>query len=292
MTPRLLTTRAALAELDDLRARGPLTLVPTMGALHEGHLSLVRRAAAEGGPVAVSIFVNPTQFGPHEDFDRYPRTLEADLELLAREGVDAVFAPSVEEMYAAPDGVRVEPGPRAAPLCGARRAGHFRGVLTVVLKLFHLVRPDAAVFGRKDAQQCLVIGEMVRDLDVPVRLIDAPTLREPDGLAMSSRNRYLSPPERTRALGISRALAAARRSLEAGERDRAAVEETLALHLADLDVVDYAEARRVPDLDAPDTLDGRVLLAVAAYVGATRLIDNLTLDLDGGVVRDAPLLEG
>lgn len=292
MTPRLLTTRAELAALDDLRPQGPLTLVPTMGALHDGHLSLVRRAAAEGGPVVASIFVNPAQFGPHEDFDRYPRTLDADLELLGREGVAAVFSPAVDEMYAAAEGVRVEPGPRAALLCGARRAGHFRGVLTVVLKLFNLVRPDAAVFGRKDAQQCLVIGEMVRDLDVPVRLIDAPTVREPDGLALSSRNRYLSPDERTRALGIHRALTAARRLLVDGERDRHVVEETLALHLADVDVVEYAEARTVPDLAAPDRLDGRVLLAVAAHVGATRLIDNLSLDLDGATVADAPLLEG
>jgi len=290
--PPLLTSRAELAALDELRGQGPLALVPTMGALHEGHLSLVRRAAQEGGPVVVSIFVNPTQFGPHEDFDRYPRTLDADLDLLAPLGVAAVFAPTVAEMYAAPDGVRVEPGPRAAPLCGARRAGHFRGVLTVVLKLFNLIRPDAAVFGRKDAQQCLVIEEMVRDLDVPVRLIDAATVRESDGLALSSRNRYLSAAERERARGIPRALAAARRLLAEGERGRAAVEEALALHLADLDVVDYAEARRVPDLAAPERLSGRVLLAVAAYAGDTRLIDNLTLDLDDAAVPEAPLLEG
>lgn len=287
----MLTTRAELAALDDLRAEGRLVLVPTMGALHEGHLSLVRRAAAEG-PVVVSIFVNPTQFGPHEDFERYPRTLESDLDLLAPLGVAAVFAPAVAEMYADPEGVRVRPGPRAAPLCGARRAGHFEGVLTVVLKLLNLIRPAAAVFGRKDAQQCLVIDEMVRDLDVPVRLIDAPTVREPDGLALSSRNRYLDAGERVRALAIHRALQAARRALEDGERDRAAVEEILALHLADTDVVDYAEARRVPDLAAPDRLDGRILLAIAAHVGATRLIDNLTLDLDGPRVAEAPLLEG
>ena len=158
-----------------------------MGALHAGHLALVEAARAHG-PTVVSIFVNPKQFGPGEDFSRYPRDLERDLDLLRPLAPDAVFAPSVEEMYPQPTGVAVVPGPRADVLCGARRPGHFAGVLTVVAKLFNLVRPEIAVFGRKDGQQCLVIDEMVRDLDLPVRLLDVATVREPDGLAMSSRN--------------------------------------------------------------------------------------------------------
>lgn len=291
MSVPVLTSRAELSVLQGRESASPLVLVPTMGALHEGHLSLVRRAQEEGR-VVVSIFVNPTQFGPHEDFDRYPRTLEADLAALDGRGVEAVFAPSLEEMYAAPEGVRVRPGPRADVLCGARRPGHFEGVLTVVLKLFNLVRPDAAVFGRKDAQQCLVIDEMVRDLDVPVRLVDAPTLREPDGLAMSSRNRYLPPEDRERARSLSVALATVRRALEEGVRDRDALEQTLALNLAPADVVEYAEIRSVPDLTAPERVSGRIVAAIAAHVGGTRLIDNLTLEVEGPRIREVALLEG
>ncbi len=287
----LLHTRADLARLAPLRSTGRLVLVPTMGALHAGHLSLVERAAAIG-PVVVSIFVNPTQFAPGEDFARYPRDLEHDLELLRPLDPAAVFAPAVSEMYPGPDGAAVEPGPRADALCGARRPGHFCGVATVVVKLLNLVGPAVAVFGRKDAQQCLVLDEVVRDLAVPVRLVDAPTLRETDGLAMSSRNRYLEGDDRRRAACLSRALRAARRELEAGERAVDALEEMLALHLAEADVVEYAEVRRVPDLTRPERADGRLLLAIAARVGPARLIDNLVLDVGPHEVRAASLLEG
>ncbi len=285
----LLRSRDELPRLAPWRARG-IAFVPTMGALHEGHLSLVRRAAAEG-PVVVSIFVNPTQFGPGEDFERYPRDLDADLALLEPLGVAAVYAPGVADLYpAGPGGVTVQPGPRAGVLCGARRPGHFAGVLTVVAKLFQQVQPAVAVFGRKDAQQCLVIDEMVRDLFFPVRLVDAPTVREPDGLALSSRNRYLDAAQRRRALCLWRALTAARRALEAGERDPAALEDVMTLHLADADAVEYAEVRRVPDLARPERAAGHLLLAVAAHVGPARLIDNLSLAVDGAAVREVPLL--
>ncbi|MBA4378316.1 MAG: pantoate--beta-alanine ligase [Gemmatimonas sp.] len=287
----LLRTRADLARLAPLRSGGRLVLVPTMGALHAGHLSLVERAAALG-PVVVSIFVNPTQFAPGEDFAHYPRDLEQDLERLRPLGPAAVFAPPVSEMYPHPAGAAVEPGPRADALCGARRPGHFRGVATVVVKLLNLVGPATAVFGRKDAQQCLVLDEVVRDLDLPVRLIDAPTLREPDGLAMSSRNRYLEGDDRRRATCLWRALRAAQRELEAGERGVVPLEELLALHLADADVVEYAEVRRVPDLSRPPRAEGRLLLAIAARVGPARLIDNLVLDVGPREVRAASLLEG
>lgn len=286
----LLHTRADLARLEPLRRQErPLVLVPTMGALHEGHLALVRRGR-ELGDVVVSIFVNPTQFGPGEDFDAYPRDLRRDLDLLEPLGTAAVFAPGVGEMYPRERSVAVEPGPAADGLCGAGRPGHFRGVLTIVAKLLNLVRPDIAVFGRKDAQQCLVIGEMVRDLDMPVRLIDHPTVREADGLAMSSRNAYLGPDARQRALCLSRSLAAARRALETGERDTAALRDLMTAELAGADAFEYAEIRTVPDLAEPARAEGRLLLAVAARVEPARLIDNLVLHVDADGVREATLL--
>jgi pantoate--beta-alanine ligase len=286
----LLRTRDDLRGLEALRAEGPLVLVPTMGALHAGHLSLVEEAARHGR-VVVSIFVNPTQFGPGEDFASYPRDLKRDLELLEPLAPAAIFTPDVATMYPREKGVSVVPGPRADVLCGLRRPGHFTGVLTVVLKLFNLVRPDVAVFGRKDAQQCLVIAGMVDDLAVPVRLIDAPTLREPDGLAMSSRNRYLDPDARRRAVVLSRALRAGREALAEGVDSADEIEDRMTLQLADADVVDYARILAVPDLErrAPGT--GRWLLAVAAHVGTARLIDNLVLDVGPQGVVEAPLLE-
>ncbi len=286
----LIRTREELSRLEPLRARGPLALVPTMGALHEGHLSLVRQAA-EHGRVLVSIFVNPTQFGPGEDFADYPRALDRDLEALAGLDTAAVFAPSVQEMYPDAGGVSVEPGPRAEVLCGARRPGHFAGVLTVVAKLFNLLRPDVAVFGRKDGQQCLVIEEMVRDLDFPVTLVDAPTRREADGLAMSSRNRYLDDDARQRATCLWRSLEALRGRLAEGERETVALEDLLALHLVPADAVDYAEVRAVPDLTRPARVDGRIIAAVAAHVGPARLIDNLVLDVTSAAVAESSLFE-
>ncbi len=284
----VLRTDADLARLEPLRSAGPVALVPTMGALHDGHLDLVRRAG-ELGAAVVTIFVNPTQFGPGEDFERYPRDLERDLAALEPLAPAAVYAPAVADMYAAPGGVAVTPGPRADVLCGARRSGHFGGVLTVVAKLFHRIRPDVAVFGRKDGQQCLVIDEMVRDLDFPLRLVDAPTVREPDGLAMSSRNRYLDADQRRRALCLWRGLRGLRDAVAAGERDGAALEAGLARALDEADELDYAEIRRVPDLARAERIEGRIIAAVAAQVGPARLIDNIVLDVDSTGAREASL---
>ncbi len=274
---------------DNWRSEQPLVLVPTMGALHPGHLSLVEAGAALG-PVVVSIFVNPTQFGPGEDLDAYPRDLESDLAMLEPLGVKAVFAPSVTEMYGQPGEVTVQPGNRGQGLCGGDRPGHFSGVLTVVAKLLGLVRPDVAIFGRKDAQQCLVIRQMVEDLKIPVWLADGPTVREADGLAMSSRNRYLSEEQRLQALCLSRALHSAREMLVAGERNREKLQAALLAELSDADKMEYAEVRLVPDLEEPVAVSGTVLLAVAARVGPARLIDNLVLDLSSGGVKDGFLL--
>ncbi len=255
--------RADLAAAREARA-GRVAVVMTMGALHEGHAALVRAARRSADSVLVTIFVNPLQFGAHEDLDRYPRTLQADLALCEREGTDVVFTPSPEVVY--PEGppvVRVSAGPLGDVLEGARRPGHFDGVLTVVLKLLQLSRPDVALFGQKDAQQLAAVRQMVRDLDVPVDVVGVPTVREPDGLALSSRNRYLSPQERQSALVLSRALGA--RDLQTGR----------ALLAAEPGVVpDYLE--RVDSTTFhPDPAGD--LVVVAARVGATRLIDNLVL---------------
>lgn len=286
----LIRSAADLARLDTLRGVRPLVFVPTMGALHDGHLSLIRYGA-ELGPVVVSIFVNPTQFGPNEDYDAYPRDLDRDLALLKPLNVAAVFNPPVQEVYGQPGGVTIQPGQRGTGLCGADRPGHFCGVLTVVAKLFGLVNPDVAIFGRKDAQQCLVIGQMVDDLKMSVRLIDAPTVREPDGLAMSSRNRYLSDDQRRQALCLSRALQQARVRIEDGERSVKTLIQAMTADLQKADAVEYAEVRSVPDLMIPETVSGRTLLAVAAQVGPARLIDNLVLDIQANEITDSCLLD-
>jgi pantoate--beta-alanine ligase len=272
---RIAAVRAAVAEA---RRRGrTVGLVPTMGALHEGHASLIRAARAESGFVVVSIFVNPTQFGPNEDFHRYPRPLEHDLDVCAREGTDLVFHPSVEEMY--PPGFRTfaEVTELQDGLCGASRPGHFRGVVTVVLKLFHIVAPDVAYFGQKDAQQARIIQQMVRDLDVPVTVRVCPIVREPDGLALSSRNRYLDAEQRRQAVVLVQALEEARRRIEQGERDGAALQQGLAERIARTPgaVLDYAAVVDADSLRPLERLRGEVLLAVAVKFGATRLIDNL-----------------
>jgi pantoate--beta-alanine ligase len=288
----LLRGAGELDRLGALRRSGPLALVPTMGALHEGHLSLVRQAAAYG-PVVVSIFVNPTQFGPGEDYEAYPRDLAADLALLEATPAAAVFAPAVADMYGLPGEVTIRAGRRADGLCGASRPGHFDGVLTVVAKLFGMVRPGVALFGRKDAQQCLVLEQMVRDLRLPVTLVDAPTVREADGLAMSSRNRYLDAGQRQRALCLVRALAAGRAELEAGRRSAGTIEAAMRAALADADAIDYASVRLLPELEEAQTLpEGRLLLAVAARVGPARLIDNIALRLQGGVATETGLFAG
>ncbi len=269
-----------LAEMRRARAglQGSVGLVPTMGYLHEGHLSLVRRARAECQHVVVSIFVNPTQFGPHEDYQRYPRDEARDLALLEREGADLVFVPSAEEMY--PPGfctwVEVR-GPLTERLEGASRPGHFRGVATVVLKLFNLVQPHRAYFGEKDAQQLRVVQRMVSDLDVPVEIVPCPTVREPDGLAMSSRNVYLSAQERGQALALYRCLELARRLIvDEGMRDAAAVRGHLEEFLGHAPGVqlDYVSLSHPDTLEEVERIDGPVLVLLAARVGPARLIDN------------------
>jgi pantoate--beta-alanine ligase len=264
------------AELAARRAavRGTLALVPTMGALHEGHAELIRRAGTRAGAVAVSIFVNPLQFGPAEDLDRYPRTPERDLELLAELGVGLVFAPAAAEIYpAGRPSVTVDPGPLGNLLEGASRPGHFAGVLTVVTKLLGLVRPDVAVFGEKDYQQLALIRRTVADLELGVEIVGVPTVREPDGLARSSRNRYLSADQRRQALALSRAL---RAGAEEGPNGAGAVLKAATEELHGLDV-DYLALRGV-DL-GPAPAAGPARLLVAARVGSTRLIDNVPVTL-------------
>jgi pantoate--beta-alanine ligase len=270
-----------IAEARAVRRALPGTwgFVPTMGYLHEGHLSLVRRARAENDRVAVSIFVNPTQFGPHEDYARYPRDLERDLRLLEPLGVDLVFVPSVEEMY--PPGfqtwVIVEEVSR--PLEGASRPGHFRGVATVVTKLFNILQPDRAYFGQKDAQQTVVIRRMVQDLNIPVEIVICPTVREPDGLAMSSRNTYLNPEERRAATALFRALQAAKARYEAGERDAERLREAMreVIRAEPLARIDYVSVAHPETLQELERVEGPALLSLAVYIGTTRLIDNLML---------------
>jgi pantoate--beta-alanine ligase len=259
---------------------GTVGLVPTMGALHEGHLSLVRTARRENDRVAVTLFVNPTQFGPAEDFTRYPRDVDRDRRLLEEAGADLLFAPTVEEMYPEGAAATIDVGPVAAPLEGERRPGHFRGVATVVMKLLQLATPDRAYFGEKDAQQLAVVRRLVADLDVPVEIRGCPIVREPDGLAMSSRNSCLSPSERRAAVVLSRALAAAGRCWDEGERRGAALRAAMERVLAEepLARVDYAVAADPETfLEVLDEARGPVRLLVAVRIGATRLIDNRRL---------------
>lgn len=257
-----------------------LGLVPTMGALHDGHRSLVRAAKAQCDVVAVSIFVNPLQFGPNEDFAKYPRTFERDRELLEKEGVDFLFAPAREEMYAANAVTSVTVEGLSDKLCGRTRPGHFRGVTTVVAKLFHIVEPDLAFFGQKDAAQAAIIRRMVRDLNLPVEVVVCPIVREPDGLAMSSRNAYLSPHERQSALALHRALTHVKYRFDQGERSAADLIDSGKQMLAqDIAVrLDYFEIVDPDTLDPITEFTGTALVAVAAFVGTTRLIDNIFLN--------------
>ncbi|MGW7364932.1 pantoate--beta-alanine ligase [Streptomyces sp. NPDC054841] len=325
-----MTTLRTAAELHALTPASPArrAVVMTMGALHEGHATLVRTARSLVGPmgqVVVTVFVNPLQFGAHEDLDRYPRTLEADLKTAAEAGADAVFAPSVDEVYpgGAPQ-VRISAGPMGELLEGASRPGHFDGMLTVVAKLLHLTRPDVALYGQKDAQQLALIRRMVRDLNFPVEIVGVPTVREPDGLALSSRNRYLSPAERETALALSRALFAAHDRLAAQQALRARAESAPASTARAAALSALGEARAAADAHAvaaaqpgggadavraaaravldeavkaapplaldylalvdpadftevPDDHTGEAIMAVAARVGTTRLIDNIPL---------------
>lgn len=253
--------------------------VPTMGALHQGHAQLLHRCVEENPISVLSIFVNPTQFGPAEDFDRYPRVLDQDLELARDCGVTHVFAPSVDVIYPKGFSTFIEVEGVSAPLCGAFRPGHFRGVATVVHRLFHLVRPEVAYFGQKDLQQCLVIERMARDLELPVRIAICPTVREPDGLAMSSRNRYLGLEERRKATVIWRAMEVVRSEFEKGERDARALEALARKELATVPefASQYVELRALPHLQAIEKVEGPSALAIAGFLGKTRLIDNLIL---------------
>jgi pantoate--beta-alanine ligase len=253
--------------------------VPTMGALHEGHLSLVRAAKAQSNVVAASIFVNPTQFGPTEDYSKYPRTFERDCELFTKEGVELLFAPTVEEMYPAGAVTYVTVEDMSERLCGKSRPGHFRGVTTVVSKLFNIVEPDVAFFGQKDAAQVAIIRRMVKDLNIPVEITTCPIVREADGLAMSSRNTYLDPQQRKAALVLYRSLQEVKRIFESGqsntgklvERGQKVFAQEPSVHLDYLQIVD-------PDtLETLDQINNSALVAAAAFLGATRLIDNFVI---------------
>ena len=270
-------------ELSSLRTKGKTVgFVPTMGYLHEGHLSLVQKARASNDVVVASVFVNPTQFGPNEDLASYPRDTERDLSLLRDAGTDVAFFPSVEALY--PEGfttyVTME-GPMTATLCGRSRPNHFRGVATVVTKLFNIVQPDRAYFGQKDAQQVAVIEQMVRDLDFDIEIVACPTVREPDGLAMSSRNTYLSQAERAQAPLISKALFGAKERIEKGERNSSVLidylhESIRGIEGAVIDYVSIVDLRSLADLEV---VRGKVLIAMAVKVGRTRLIDNIRVEV-------------
>lgn len=286
---QIIDSPTAMRQFSDAtrRAGRRIGFVPTMGALHEGHLQLIRRARALSDVVVVSIYVNPTQFAPHEDLARYPRPFERDCALATAEGVDVVFHPDTDAMYPAGSMVKVDPGPIASVFEGAIRPGHFSGVATVVLKLFNIVGADIAVFGRKDAQQAVLIGRLVADLNVPVSIVVEPTVREADGVAMSSRNMYLSQSERSAARAISASLFAARDRHAEGERNA----DTLRAIVADgitaggVLTLDYAT---VVTSDTFDELHGTIdapaaLLIVAARAGTTRLIDNIVLDTTGAL---------
>jgi pantoate--beta-alanine ligase len=258
------------------KAGKSIGFVPTMGALHAGHKSLLVRAREENDIVVASIYVNPTQFGPEEDFEKYPRTFDADQKICAEAGVDVIFAP--ENLYSGRSRTFVQVGELEDTMCGLSRPGHFRGVATVVAKLFNIVRPDRAYFGRKDAQQLVILQTMNRDLNFGVEIVDCEIVREPDGLAMSSRNRYLSATERRDALSLSKALNYARNKINDGERDAmklmGEMAEIIEQHPSvEIDYIALVDARTLADLK---TLEGDVLVAIAAKVGKTRLIDNVT----------------
>jgi pantoate--beta-alanine ligase len=281
---RTLRTVAELrAQLKRERNEGrTVGLVPTMGAFHKGHVSLMERARAETDVVVVSLFVNPTQFGPSEDLAAYPRDEARDAAIAEEAGVDVLFAPPVEEVY--PDGFQttVSVGALAMPLEGAQRPGHFDGVATVVTKLLNMVGPDVAFFGQKDAQQALIVRRVARDLDIPTRIEVCPTVREADGLAMSSRNAYLAPAERERAVALRRALDAAEQAVAAGEHDATAVAMAARAALNPFGVEpEYLALVSADTLTPVDRIDGEVLVALAARVGPARLIDNTLVTANG-----------
>ena len=264
-----------------LRGETNIAFVPTMGNLHEGHLDLVRIARGQGKCVVVSIFVNPLQFGANEDFSRYPRTLEQDCELLEKNGVDVVFTPDESELYPVPQQVTVEP-PLANDLCGAFRPGHFRGVATVVLKLLNIVQPQVAIFGKKDYQQLYVVRQLVTQLNLPTEIVGGETVRAPDGLALSSRNQYLSATERTEALYLYQTLLVMRQALLNGTGDFAGLERQAAESLAARGWrVDYVAVRTQTNLTWPEAGESNLVILAAAWLGLTRLIDNVEVCVKG-----------
>jgi pantoate--beta-alanine ligase len=295
MDPRIIPSPATFrVACDEARFRSGerIGFVPTMGALHEGHLALVRAAKARVPVVAVSIFVNPTQFGPNEDLSRYPRDLAGDVAKLASVGADLVFAPEPSAMYPEGEQTRVRVGTLADPLCGRFRPGHFEGVATVVTKLFALAGPSVAVFGKKDYQQLAILRRLAIDLFLPIEIVGHPIVREADGLAMSSRNAYLSAPDRQRALGLSRGLGAAWSAFDGGERDAAKLRALARAEVERVaDSIDYVEVTHADSLAPFDggRIDGhgRALVAIACRIGATRLIDNVVLGEDPSPLRGA-----
>jgi pantoate--beta-alanine ligase len=278
MAPQIITTIAKLREaVRAIRAAGrSLGLVPTMGALHDGHLSLVKRSNERCDVTLVTIFVNPTQFGPNEDLEKYPRTLDADLEALSELQVDIVFAPSNDELYPANFSTFVETAQVAEPLEGECRPGHFRGVITIVMKLFQIATADVAFFGRKDYQQAAVIQAMVRDLNVPIEVEVCPIIREEGGLALSSRNRYLTNDEREQSLAISRSLRMAEQLVCNGERDPTVVQRAIRQEFdtAGIDRIEYIAIANGETLEPAEQIDEGTVALIAAFVGSTRLIDN------------------
>jgi pantoate--beta-alanine ligase len=276
------------AACDGMRARGgTVGLVPTMGYFHEGHRSLMRAARAAHDAVVVSLFVNPTQFGPNEDLDAYPRDFESDRAVATAEGVDVLFMPAVAEMYPEGSQTTVHVAGLTDGLCGASRPGHFDGVTTVVAKLFSIIGPCTAYFGRKDAQQLAVVRRMTADLNLPVAVVGCPLVREPDGVAMSSRNSYLSSDDRRRATVLVRALRAAGDAVISGERDAHAVHDVLRGVLdSEPEVrVDYAEIVDATTLQPVERIEADTLIALAAHIGSTRLIDNIALTFDGNAAQ-------
>lgn len=271
---------AMQAESEALRHNGQsIGFVPTMGYLHEGHLSLLRIARQRADVTVMSIFVNPTQFGPNEDLERYPRNFERDERLARKEGCDILFYPTVEEMYPEPYRTYVTVEEITQVLCGKSRPTHFRGVTTIVAKLFNIVKPNFAVFGQKDAQQAIIIKQMVRDLNFDLEILTGPIVREPDGLAMSSRNVYLSAEERKDALKLYQSLTKAKKLIEGGERDAARIKKNIEhiLRQGKSAKIDYIEIVDTSNLKSMEKIQGEVLIALAVFIGKTRLIDNIQL---------------
>ncbi|OGF52775.1 MAG: pantoate--beta-alanine ligase [Candidatus Fraserbacteria bacterium RBG_16_55_9] len=285
------TVREAREAIAAARAANQrIGLIPTMGYLHDGHVSLIDLCKNHADYLVVSVFVNPTQFSPHEDLSRYPRDFERDRHLIEAQGAHLLFAPTTKEIYPEDSQIRYEIRVLADHLCGPKRPGHFEGVLLVVSKLFHIIQPDVAVFGQKDLQQLLIIQRMITDLNFPIQLIAGPTIREPNGLAMSSRNSYLTTGERRESATIYRALQEARQLIESGERSASIVIEALMKRISKVQGsrMDYIGIVDLARLQPVEQIQGRIAIALAVYIGQTRLIDNMILEVNHGKVQEIP----